>query len=396
MSAMVLEKKFAWKQLAPCLDPFTIAAASVTNRTVRSWCVSPCGQLIVPFVCVDCQDTAADQMIITIKSLPAIDRGEVIELAIREGVGETQNPDFFTLCLGWLLGPFVKLTKLDLSAWRGDWDRTLWMTVLRNLQRHSVALDTLHFYGCPVQALKVLPTFSSLLELSLSVHETSGQSAASLLESLADCGASLCRLHSVRFEIVCGPGDCASSLQRCLDAFPLMHIAILDDGYGHDETLARILSQIRWPSNCCMVYLEAAFPGAELLALAEKICCSRVLGFRLDHSLSRFDGSGLIASHVQEFLNRLQWSELLEFYWVPPRKLPAVDYESVRTSLCALVDNLYSLRLLHIKSANEGGFASEDLAKVAWKWGVELSCEAVDFRTCIGCCDCEFTGGGLV
>ena len=149
MSAMVLEKKFAWKQLAPCLDPFTIAAASMTNRTVRSWCVSQCGLLIVPFVCVDCEDSAADQMIIMIKSLPAIDRSEVIELAIREGIGEAQNPDFFTLCLGWLLGPFVKLKKLDLSAWRGDWDSTLWMTVLRNLQRHSVALDSLKLLRLP-------------------------------------------------------------------------------------------------------------------------------------------------------------------------------------------------------------------------------------------------------
>ena len=395
MSAMVLEKKFAWKQLAPCLDPFTIAAASMTNRTVRSWCVSQCGLLIVPFVCVDCGDSAADQMIIMIKSLPAIDRSEVIELAIREGIGEAQNPDFFTLCLGWLLGPFVKLKKLDLSAWRGDWDSTLWMTVLRNLQRHSVALDCLNYYGCPVQALKVLPTFSSLLELSLSVHETSGQSASSHLESIADCGTSLCRLHTVRFEILCGPGDSASSLQRCLDAFPLMHVSIVDDGI--DEILAKILSQIRWPSNCCMVSLSAEFPGEELCALAEKICCSRVLGFALGHGV--FDSSGLTASHVQEFLNKLQWSELVEFYWEPPRKLLAVDDGSVRSSLCALVDNLYPLRFLHVWRPNEGGFASEDLAEVAWKWGVELSCEArhlIHMRTCIGCCNCEFTGGGLV
>lgn len=326
MSATVLEKKFAWKQLAPFLDPFSIAAASVTNRTVRSWCVSPCGLLIVPFVDLDCGASAVDWMMMMVKSLPAIDRGEVIELAIREGF-KAQNADFFTLGLGWLLGPFIKLKKLDLSHFRGDWDRTLGVTVLRNLQRHSAALDSLHFFGCPEQAVKVLPTFSNLLELSLSVHETPGQSVASLLESLADCGASLCRLHNLSFEIVCGPEDCASSLQRCLDAFPLMHISIRDESYDQDETLAKILSQIRWPSSCCMVSLTATFPGGELCALAEKICHSRVLGFGFKHG--EFDSAaGLAASDVQEFLNWLQWSWLLEFYWEPPRNLPAADVES--------------------------------------------------------------------
>ena len=392
---MVLEKKFVWKQLAPCLDPFTIAAASVTNQTVRSWCVSSGGLLIVPFVGIECAGGVADLMMM-IKSLPAIEKGEVIELAIRDHVGEAQDPDCFTLCLGWLLGPFVKLKRLDLSAWRGDWDRTLWTTVLRNLQRHSLALDTLHFYGCPEPAVKVLPAFSNLLQLSLSVHETSGQSAASLLESLADCAASVCRLHSVRFEIACGTEDCSSSLQRCLDSFPLMHISIVDDDYGQGETLAKVLSQTRWPSSCCMLFLAASFPGRELCALAEQICCSRVSGLCLRHY-----GSHLLSgAHIQQFLDMLQWSWLLELYWDVPRNLPAADVESVRNSLCALVDNLYSLRLVVIGTDDDEGFASEDLANVAWKWGVELSCERnpiLSMPICIGCCDCEFPeAGGLV
>ena len=58
--AMALEMKFVWKQMAPVLDPFTIAAASMSNRSVRRWCVSPNGLLVVPIVKVDCDPKAED------------------------------------------------------------------------------------------------------------------------------------------------------------------------------------------------------------------------------------------------------------------------------------------------------------------------------------------------
>ena len=117
--------------------------------------------------------------------------------------------DHFTLCLGWLLGPFVKLHTLSISAWHEDWVHSAkWIAVLRNLQRHCRALEALHFLGgCPEPAVKVLPTFSNLLELSLPIHETSGCSEVSLLERLADCSTSLRRLHQVRFQMLYGVED---------------------------------------------------------------------------------------------------------------------------------------------------------------------------------------------
>ena len=386
-----------WKQLAPCVDALTIAAASMSSRTVKSLCVSANGLLIVPFVGVDSEHDAGQ----SIKSLHAIDKGEVVELSVSEGISlKRPDPDFFTLCLGWLLGAFRKLRRLDVSAWRGNWDSSqyssLWMTVLRNLQRHCHALEALHFYGCPEPAVKVLPTFTNLLELSLSVHPTSAWSVALLLDRLADCASSLCRLHAVRFEMLCGMEDCTSSLQRCMDAFPLKHVWIVDDAL--DDALAKVLSRIRWPSSCCMLGLSAAFPGEGLCALAEQVCRSCACGLFLEH-VEFHDSLALTALHVQKFLATLQWSWLQDFYWAPPTKLPSADVQSVWDSLCTLVDNLCSLRLLHVQKADNEGDPSEDLANVAWKWGVALSYQSrlsSKVPVCVGCCDCEFNSGGLV
>ena len=385
---MALQKKFIWQQMAPMLDPFDIAAASMSNRTVRGWCVSGNGLLIVPIVEIFCGEDGADRMV---SSLPAIDKGEVIEVSLCDYRNAPQELDRFILCLGWLLGPFVKLHMLDVSSFRGqDCDRFLWMPVLRNLQRYSRHLDNLTFYNCPEQVVRVLPAFSSLLELSLSVHRTPNCSAVLLLERLSNCSASLCRLHQLWLEVVCGTEDCTCSLQKCMDAFPLRHVCIIDDGYMDIiNILPHTLSQIRWPSSLCMLSLHAAFSGQELFALASQVCWSRVAGLFLQSSFLGSRSSHLTAGDVQQFLKTLQGSWLTEFYWDPPANLPATILECVTDGLYYLVDSIYSLRHVSIGVIGDQ-LALKDLSYVTRKWGVQLCVSSectIDYPACTGCCE---------
>ena len=374
--------------MAPMLDPVDIAAASMSSRTVHSWCVSGNGLLIVPIVEVLCGTGAADRMI---NCLPAIDKGEVAEITLSDyaGVDMPKELDRFTMCLGWLIGPFVKLRFLDVCSFRGlDCDRFLWMPVLRNLQRHCRDLETLIFYNCPEQVVRVLPAFSNLLELSLSMHRTPDCSAALLLERLSNCSTSLHRLHLLRLELDCGTEDCTCSLQKCMAAFPLRHVSIIDDAYVDTDTLSRTLSQIKWPSRLCMLSLSAAFSGEELCAVAEQVCLSHAAGLFLQSSILGSRSNQLTAADVQQFLHTLQRSWLVEFYWDPPKKLPATTLECVRDGLYYLVDSIYSLRRVSIGVIGDQ-LAMKDLRYVTWKWGVQL-CTSNEHTTkypaCVGCC----------
>ncbi|CAE7504690.1 MDN1, partial [Symbiodinium microadriaticum] len=380
--AMALEKKFVWKQLAPMLDPFSVAVASMLNVTVRRFCVSPNGLLIVPHVILNCGEEAADQMV---KCLPAIDKTEVTLVSFFDYKinHSPRDLDLFALCMGWLLGSFIKLRVANIGTFRRYGDRTcLWRTVLLNLQRHCRCLESLdcYCYTWPELVVKALPTFSNLLRLGLSVNSTSDCSASLLFERLADCSGTLQRLASVSFEVACDEVDCKSSLQRCMDEFSLTHVRILEDDL-FDDTLPQVLSQIRWPSSCCMIALSANFSGEQLCALADEVRASGASGLYI-HSLGERE---LTAAQVHQFLSTLERSSLSTFGW--DQDLPAAVVSSAKLGLCSLVGNLPSLRSLQLGVYGKQGFASEDLTKAAFKADVCLHrSRGLFMPDCSGCC----------
>ena len=379
---MALEKKFVWKQLAPMLDPFAVAVASMLNVTVRRLCVSSNGLLIVPHVIVNCGEEAADQMV---KCLPAIDKAEVTMISLFDYQinHSPRELDHFALCMGWLLGSFIKLREANIGTFRRYGDKTcLWRTVLLNLQRHCRCLERFdcYCYTWPELVVKALPTFNNLLRLGLSVNSTSECSASLLFERLADCSGTLRRLTSVSFEVACDEVDCKSSLQRCMDVFSLTHVRILEDDL-FDDTLPQVLSQIRWPSSCCMIALSANFSGEQLCALADEVRASEASGLYIQS----LDERELTAAQVHQFLSTLERSSLSTFGW--DQDLPAAVVSSAKIGLCSLVGNLPSLRSLQLGVYGKQDFASEDLTKAALKADVCLHRSGGLFMPdCSGCC----------
>lgn len=364
---MALDRKWMWEEMLAMLHPFTIAVASLASRQIRSMCVSPNGLLIVPYIIVFCDDFdgpgTTDQML---RALPAIDKGEVVEIEICDG-RELANPvekrDRFSLCLGWLLGPFNKLRAVSIDVEYGLGDQSLWVTMLLNLKRHCPKLEHLSMYSYPQEVIKALPTFQSLTSLHMAIQSTPHAPATSMLERLADCSSSLPALDTLLLEVAPGTEECLSSLQRCLDAFPLCYariIEIVHDPQAQEAgTLPGTLSHVKWPPKCRTVSLSSLFSGEDLCALAEQICLGTV------NCLYLTTGPLTTAAHAKKFLATLEGSQLKGFGWEFPDQ--TVSHEVLKVigdSACSLVQHLKSLRVLEIGSIS-GTFEPPDLSALA-------------------------------
>ena len=247
-----MDKKFMWEEMLSMLHPYTIAVASLASRKVRSMCVSPTGLLIVPYIIVFCDDFdgpgTTDKML---RALPAIDKGEVVEIEIcdgRELANHIEKRDRFSLCLGWLLGPFNKLRAVSIDVEYGLGDQSLWVTVLQNLRRHCPTLEHLSMYSYPDEVIKALPAFQSLSSLHMAISNTPDSTAAAILRRLAGCSESLPVLDTLLLEICNGLEDCLSSLQRCLNAYPLCSFS----GQQHSNSFSpKALSFTRPYQDAC-------------------------------------------------------------------------------------------------------------------------------------------------
>ena len=370
---MALGKTWLWEGILPMLHPCTIAVASVASHHVRSMCVSASGLLVVPYIIVFCDDFngpgTTDQML---RALPAIDKAGVIEIEIcdgRELANQAEKRDRFSLCLGWLLGPFKKLRAVSIDVEYGLGDQSLWVTVLQNLKRHCPKLEHLSMYSYPEEVVKALPAFANLTSLHMAIRSTPDATVASMLERLADCSASLPALDTLLLEVSPGTEEIVPSLQRCLDAFPLLYARIIEIGRPEapvDGLLPRALSHVRWPPKCRTVSLSSLFAGEELCRLAQHICLGAVTGFYVT------TGPSTEAAQARRFLATLEGSQLKGFGWLfPDQEVSEEVLKAIEEGACGLVQRLKSLRVLEIGSWSSA-VAPPTLAALAQENQVEL------------------------
>ena len=362
-----------WEEMLPLLHPFTIALASLASRKVRSMCVSSNGLLIVPYIIVFCDDfDGSGNTDRTLRALPAIEKGEVVEIEICDGnalTNQLEMRDRFSLFLGWLLGPFNKLRAVSIDVEFAAGDRSLWVTVLQNLKRHCPALEHLSIYSYPDEVIHALPAFRGLSSLHMAVHATPDASAALILERLADCSAALPILESLLLEISISSGSCLASLQRCLDAFPICCTRIIEIADMQSQTIGILpgtLSKIRWPPKCESVSLSSYLSAEDLCMLAEQICLGAVNCLYISTS------PVMVPARIKEFLDALHGSKLKCFGWAfLEEDLPEQVLKAIREASSSLIQHLRSLRLLEISTLS-AAFEQPHLAALAQKHTVHV------------------------
>eukprot|EP00439_Symbiodinium_sp_Y106_P058125 s15_g8.t1 len=373
----ILEASHLWEQVLWMMDPLCIAATSLASKFARSACVAPySGLLKVPRLMIDYgvfvpPSLELDPLLIA-ESLPWIEKGEVVEIELyaacdigeedNDPASDRQRQNHYNVCIGWLLGSFGKLRRLMIG---GGGDRRLWVPVVKNIAKQSPALVSLELQAWPSpnqqtwpeETVKVLPALRKLRRLHLALNSTADPSGTMILDSLASHSSCLQTLQSLSFDVHFAPNTVPeafrASLQQCLKAYPLRHLSLQAVSPPASDLLSRIVPQMTWPENCCMLSLHHLSNSASLAALAQQVARDAVAGL----TLCVLHSDSVTSEQMLQFLSALNLSQLqslaLDFQLYP--MLEDADdgllADRFTQSLCKLASSLKSLKQLTLGKA---------------------------------------------
>ena len=97
-----------------------------------------------------------------------------------------------------------------------------------------------------------------------------------------------------------------ASLQQCLKAYPLRHLSLQAVSPPASDLLSRIVPQMTWPENCCMLSLHHLSNSASLAALAQQVARDAVAGL----TLCVLHSDSVTSEQMLQFLSALNLSQL--------------------------------------------------------------------------------------